>query len=127
MGTKRGVKWNIYRSSSALWRCKSKTTPVYIIKFLKRVRVEGKCWVWTGCKNEDGYPKVRYCGKTEYAHRVAFVLFNGPIPRNMTIHHKTECLNPACVNPDHLELLTREDNTVEGNTRRIEKYEDIPL
>ena len=43
-----------------------------------------------------------------YAHRVAWMLAHGPIPRGMNVLHR--CDVPRCVNPDHLFLGTQHDN-----------------
>jgi len=42
------------------------------------------------------------------AHRVSWILTNGPIPPKMYICHK--CDRPSCVNPHHLFLGTQSDN-----------------
>ena len=71
------------------------------------------CWVWLGRFTKRGYPRLnlRVNGKhkTKLAHRVAWESFNGQIPGNLTIEHK--CRRPACVNPSHMELLSRADNS----------------
>lgn len=64
------------------------------------------CWVWTGCVTTDGYGRYGNRGGT---HRVSYELMVGPIARSMEIDHL--CYNPPCVNPDHLEQVTREENT----------------
>jgi len=38
------------------------------------------------------------------AHRMYYEYYKGEIPYGMVVHHK--CRNKACVNPDHLELMT---------------------
>ena len=60
----------------------------------------GQCWIWTGAKDHDGYPKMnfRHDGKhvQVYVHRVFFVLREGRDPsEGMELDHK--CQNPACV------------------------------
>lgn len=74
------------------------------------------CQLWQGYRDGKGYGQVSVGGKPHWAHRVMYALFNGPIPAGETVHHT--CGEPSCVNPDHLELLSRAANTAEGNRRR---------
>lgn len=53
--------------------------------------------------SEDG---VRY---QALVHRVAWIAKHGPIPADMTVHHK--CFTTACVNVDHLALLPHFENS----------------
>jgi uncharacterized Zn finger protein (UPF0148 family) len=83
-------------------------------RFWKRVDKNGPdgCWLWKGTiKNRDGYGYVSLPGappRYKAAHRAAYELSKGPIPEGMVIHHK--CRIRDCVNPDHLEPLSRADN-----------------
>lgn len=74
-----------------------------------------RCWIWKGYKDAKGYGQISIEGRTMWAHRVSYELFRGPIPTNQTVHH--ECGNPSCINPAHLTLASRAENTAEGNQR----------
>lgn len=68
----------------------------------------GGCREWTGflC---SGYPHMNLHGRIVGAHRVAWVLHhNKEIPDGYEIDHV--CRNKLCVNPDHLEAVTRQEN-----------------
>lgn len=44
----------------------------------------------------------------QYAHRVAYAHLVGPIPDGMQLDHL--CRNRTCVNPDHLEPVSAQEN-----------------
>lgn len=67
------------------------------------------CWLWTGLINNSGYGRVYIDGVNKPAHRLAYRLFNGSIPNDLTVDHR--CNTPSCVNPQHLDLLSRSDNS----------------
>lgn len=71
-----------------------------------------ECWPWTRSKSVGGYGHWSYwedgkCRSTT-AHRQAWTLINGPIPKGLQVLHK--CDNPPCCNPNHLWLGTHADN-----------------
>lgn len=77
------------------------------------------CWLWTGATNNRGYGVCRVGEVTQLAHRVAYVMYNGPIPEKLTVDHV--CSNQLCVNPAHLHLETNGDNLRLAAQRRREQ------
>lgn len=75
---------------------------------LARTRPDGDCRLWLGAADRDGYGLVRHGGRLRGAHRVAYALAVGQIPRGQIVRHR--CDRPACVRPDHLEVGTHADN-----------------
>lgn len=75
------------------------------------------CWHWWGPLNPGGYGSIGFQGKTTGAHRVAWVLVGRSIPPGYDLDHK--CRIRCCVNPDHLEPVTRSINLKRGIGPRI--------
>lgn len=69
------------------------------------------CWLWQAGKTHEGYGKLKVLGKTVLAHRWYYLsLFN--IPQGFTLDHLCRVRN--CVNPEHLEPTTIQENTLRG-------------
>lgn len=75
---------------------------------------ETGCWNYTGSIFPNGYGQFYFDGMSRGAHRVAYILWRGPIPDGLVIDHL--CRNPRCFNPDHLEAVSQRENTMRGDT-----------
>lgn len=77
----------------------------------------GGCWIWTG-STRGGYGQiwtgVDAAGRRRNlaAHRVSYELARGAIPDGLDLDHLCRVLR--CVNPDHLEPVTRRENILRG-------------
>jgi hypothetical protein len=78
-------------------------------RFWSKVEKTQDCWYWLGSRDRWGYGQFSVAGKQILAHRFAYTMVVGPIPRGLTIDHL--CRVPACVNPAHLEAVTSRENT----------------
>ena len=76
-------------------------------RFWSKVDIRGlySCWNWTAYLTPKGYGNFSLDGRMEHAHRVAYILIYGEIPEGHDVHH--ECENKRCVNPLHLQSVTR--------------------
>lgn len=75
------------------------------------------CWEWVGgARNVAGYGVFSIDKAMRQAHRVAYELTVGPIPDGLTIDHR--CPTKHCVNPAHMEVVTRGENGRRGNLER---------
>lgn len=66
------------------------------------------CWLWRGSLNASGYGRYEFKGQKRPAHRLAYEFLIGAIPDGLVIDHL--CRVPSCVNPDHLEPVTPDEN-----------------
>ncbi len=75
----------------------------------------GACWVWTAEIVHNGYGRFmlrRRAGRIK-AHKWAYQKLVGPVPVGLELDHL--CRNPPCVNPAHLEPVTRRENLLRAN------------
>ena len=79
-----------------------------------RVNKTDSCWIWTGAATRGGYGCFTLGNKPYLAHRWSYVQTHGEIPEGKEIDHM--CGVTRCMNPDHLEAVTHQENLMRGQT-----------
>lgn len=70
---------------------------------------ENGCFILTShSTNSGGYAEIRIKGRTTKVHRHIYEQCFGEIPNGLVVRHK--CDNPSCINPEHLETGTHQEN-----------------
>ena len=102
------------RLSDGRWE---RSTPDHV-RFWAKVRKTDGCWEWLGYVNPGGYG--RYIDPEQkgwQAHRKAWVLTGRELIAGMELDHL--CRNRSCVNPEHLEQVTKQENIRRGDGGRM--------
>lgn len=79
------------------------------------IQPDDQCWLWLGCVNHDGYGQIYAWKKHTSAHRVAWILTNGPLLPGRKVLHS--CDIPSCCRPSHLFLGTDKDNAIDAKIK----------
>lgn len=78
------------------------------------------CWPWKDAPDRWGYGCFRIGSRKTHAHRVAYALTFGPLPRTsdgkstLACH---ACDNPICCNPAHIFPGSNEDNIADRHKK----------
>lgn len=94
--------------------------------FWSKVRIAASgCWEWIGARIGDGYGNWWKDGRSYLTHRLSYEALVGPIPADLEMDHL--CRNRACLNPQHLEPVTRSVNQRRGvgPERLRQQYADV--
>lgn len=71
-----------------------------------------ECWYFARALSKAGYGVIWNGEKVVLAHRFMYESVVGEIPKGLELDHL--CRNRSCINPEHLEPVTRRENTVRG-------------
>jgi hypothetical protein len=99
--------------------------------FYSKIEKTNYCWNWTCSLDNCGYGYfsiyVNGIKKAKKAHRIAYSLHHqnydliiNSYDRNKTIGHT--CNNKKCCNPDHLELITQDQNSTNASLDGLYQY-----
>lgn len=97
-------------------------------RFTRFVKKSRSCWEWNGSIDRYGYGTFKFQYKMHKAHRIAYMLWcDGDLDGTLVVHHT--CSNRKCVRPEHLQAVTRADNSAEmldrrKKDKRIKELED---
>jgi hypothetical protein len=90
-------------------------------RFWDKVQTSGTgCWIWTGAHFTSGYGSYSHNGQCGRAHRIAYRALVGEVPEGLDLDHL--CRIRDCVNPNHLEPVTRRVNALRGASPLIRAH-----
>lgn len=76
--------------------------------------METGCHVWRAPSAARHYVRFHLDGKRVLGHRLIWEVERGPIPEGLVIDHL--CRNRACVNVEHMEVVTQAVNKARGTS-----------
>jgi hypothetical protein len=71
----------------------------------------GGCWMWTA-GTANTYGQFRVGGQRVQAHRFSYEMVHGEVALELVMDHL--CRRHLCVNPEHLEPVSNEENVARG-------------
>lgn len=93
--------------------------PHTLQSLLEKTKAMGECQVWTGAaKIHNGYGVAVYRGKQTTVHRIMYMLGHNLTMLEKDIEVDHTCNNRACININHLQLVTHAENMYLAASRR---------
>lgn len=90
-------------------------------RFIKRINIsKSGCWYMVGWHDRDGYAHFHKSKRQSKAHRISYEFHKGIIPKGLTIDHL--CKNKGCVNPEHLEAVSAQENSRRHNAEGSKQW-----
>ncbi len=77
------------------------------------------CWLFSSV-DRYGYAKYKHNGKSKLGHKFAYERLVGPPPPDHDIDHLCD-RHRNCVNPAHMEPVSKSENARRANARRKEQ------
>lgn len=111
-----------FENASAFASLCTKEPPELVKKFGCPDLLSGGCWTFRSTEALWLYPSFRdrRTGSWHQAYVWLFVTLFGPLaPELPCVDHK--CENKRCVNPDHLQAVTRSENVLASKRRAAER------
>jgi hypothetical protein len=76
------------------------------------------CWLWTGhVDHGNGYGRIQNDGVKTQAHRAAYIVTNGPVPKGKNVLHARGC-SKLCCNPAHLRSGSQRENMADAKAEK---------
>lgn len=88
------------------------------------------CWIWERSVNDarGGYGMASWkdqgLHRIQSAHKLAYELFRGPVPRGLELDHVV-CQQKVCCNPHHLEIVTPAENQRRNVERGVSSNQNV--
>ena len=87
-----------------------KDIEIYKKRLFSKTKIVGDCLEFTSSVQTGGYGQMGVNGKIFLTHRLAYEWTIGPIPDGLELDHI--CKNKKCMNVDHLEPVTHQENLI---------------